>query len=133
MLLSVLGETEDVVDVHPNENPRVVSKNVICDTLECRCRIVEAKGHNNPFKGLKLRVERGFFDFFVIDSYLMKPTDKIYLRKDGGPPQCTQYSFDPRQEISISNSSGIQGSLVNAYTPFTIRFSHQQATRSIWT
>ena len=70
------------------------SCNVIYDALERRWRVTEAKGHNNPFEGPKPCVEAGFFDILIIDSKLMEPTDKVYSRKDGGKPQCTQYGLD---------------------------------------
>ena len=87
VFLSILREEEDVVDVHPYKSPQVVSKYVIHDALERLWHVTEAKGHNNPFEGAKLCVERGFFDIFVMDSNLMEPTDKVYLQKDGGTPQ----------------------------------------------
>ena len=133
VFLSVPRENEDIVDVHPYENHQVVSMDVIYDTSECRWRIAEAKGPNNPLEGPKLRVQWGLFDIFVMYSNLVEPTDEIFLPKDGGTPQCSQYGLDRRQGISISNSSDIQGSVVDTHTPFTIRFSHQQAARSIWT
>ena len=74
-----------------------------------------------------------FFDIFVMDSNQMEPTDKVYLRKDSGTPQCTQYGLDRRQRIWFLYSWGIPRLVVNAHTPFTIRFSHQQATHCIWT
>ena len=67
---------EDVVDVHPYKDPPVVSKYIIHDALERRWRITEAKGHNNPLKGAKLRVEGGFLDIFVLDSDLVESTNK---------------------------------------------------------
>ena len=73
------------------------------------------------------------FNIFVMDSNLVEPTDKVNLRKHCGTPQCTLYALDRRQWVSISNSSGIQGLVVDAHTPFTICLCHQQATRSIWT
>ena len=94
VFFSVLREKEHVVDLNPYENPQVVSKNVIYNTLECRWWIAQAKGHNNPFEGPKLRVEGVFFDMFIMYSNLMEPAEKIYLRKDGGTPQCTQYGLD---------------------------------------
>ena len=64
--------------------------------LERRWHVTEAKGHNDPFEGAKLSVEGGFLDMFVMDSNLMEPTDKVYLRKHGGTPKCTQYGLDRR-------------------------------------
>ena len=96
VFVSILRENEAVVDVHPYKNPQVVSNNVIYDTLECRWRIAEAQGHNNPFEGRKLRVEGDCSDIFVMDLNLVEPTDKIYLRKDVGTPQCTRYGLDRR-------------------------------------
>ena len=133
VFLSILREDENVVDVHPYKNPQVVSKDIIHNALERRWRVTEAKGHNNPFKGAKLCVEGGFLDIFVMDSNLMEPTDKVYLRKYSGIPQCTKYRLDLRQRISISDISRTQRMVVDAQRPFTIRFLHQQATRSIWT
>ena len=128
VFLSVLQENENVVDVYPYKNPQLVSKNVIYDKLECPWCIAEARGHNNPFEGSKLRVEGGFFDIFVMDSNLVEPTDKIYLREDGGTPQCVQYGLDRRQGVSISNSSGIQGSLADIrHFPFAFLTSRQPA------
>ena len=77
--IGVLQEDEDVIDIHPYENPQVVSKNVIDDALECRWCIAEAEGHTDPFEGPKLRVEGNFFDIFVLDSNLVEPTDKVDL------------------------------------------------------
>ena len=96
VFLSILQEDEDFVNVHPHENPQVLSKDVVHDALERRWRVLEAKGHNNPFEGGKLCVEGGFFDILVMGSNLMEPTDKVYLRKDGGTLQCTQYGLDRR-------------------------------------
>ena len=96
VFLSILQEDEYVVNVHPYKNPRMVSKDVIHDLLERRWRVTEAKGHNNPFEGAKLCVEGGFPDIFVMDSNLMEPTDKVYLRKHGRTPQCTQYGLERR-------------------------------------
>ena len=96
VFISILREDENVVDVHPYENLQVVSKSIIHDALERRWHVTEAKGHNNPFEGAKLCVEGGFLDIFVMDSNLMEPTDKVYLRKYGGTPQCTQYGLDRR-------------------------------------
>ena len=90
MLISILREDENVVDVHPYENPQVVSKDIIHDALEGRWRVTEAKGHNNPFECAKLCVEGGFLDIFVMDSNLMEPTDKVCLRKHDGTAHCTQ-------------------------------------------
>ena len=80
VFLSIFGEEEDVVDVHPYEYPPVVLKDIIHDALERRWRVTEAKGHNNPFEGAKLCVEGGSLDIFVMDSNLMESTDKVYLR-----------------------------------------------------
>ena len=44
VFLSILREDEDVFDVHRDEKPQVVSKDVIHDALERRC-VTEAKGH----------------------------------------------------------------------------------------
>ena len=96
VLISILREDENVVDVHPHKKRQVVSKDIIHDALERRWRVAEAKGHNNPFRGAKLCVEGGFPDIFVMDSNLMEPTDKVYLRKYGGTPQCTQKGWDRR-------------------------------------
>ena len=74
----------------------MVSKDIVHDALERRWRVTEAKGHNNPFEGAKLCVEGVFLDFFVTDSNLMNPADKVYLRKYGGTPQCTQEGLDRR-------------------------------------
>ena len=86
VFLSILREDKNVVDVHPYQNPQVVSKDIIYDALERRWRVTEAKGHNNPFEGAKLCVEGGFLDIFIMDSNLMEPTDKVYLLKYGGTP-----------------------------------------------
>ena len=90
VLIRNLREDENVVDVHPYANPQVVWKDIIHDALERRWRVTEAKGHNNPFDGGKLCVEGSFLDIFVMDSNLVEPADKVYLRKYGGTPQCTQ-------------------------------------------
>ena len=79
VFLRILREDEDVVDVHPYKDPQVVSKNIIHDALERRWRIAEAKGHNNPLEGAKLRVEGGFLDIFVLDSDLVESTNKVDL------------------------------------------------------
>ena len=79
VFLSILREDENVVDVHPYENLQVVSKDITHDALEDRWRVKKAKAHNNPFEGVKLCVEGGFLDIFVMDSNLMEPTDKVYL------------------------------------------------------
>ena len=84
--------------IHP-KIPKVVSKDVFYDTLERRWHVAEAKGYNNPFKGSQLLAEGGFLDIFVMDSDLVEPTDRVYLRKDCGTPQCTQYGLDRRQGI----------------------------------
>ena len=133
VFIRILREEEDVVDVHPYKDPQVVSKDIIHDALERRWRITEAKGQNNPLEGAELRVEGGFLDIFVLDSDLVEPTNKFDLRKYGGTPQCTQDGLDRWQRIPISNSSRIQSLVVDAHTPFTIRFLNQQATRSVWT
>ena len=80
VFISIFREDENVVDVHPYENPQVVSKDIIHDTLERSWRVTEAKGHNNAFEGAKLCVQGSFLDIFVMDSNLMEPTDKVYLR-----------------------------------------------------
>ena len=77
MFLGVLGENEDVVNIHPYKNPQVVSKNIIDDALERRWCIAEVKGHKNPLEGPELRDEGSVFDIFVLDSNLMEPTDKV--------------------------------------------------------
>ena len=82
VFMSVLREDAEVIDIHPYHNPQVVSKNVIDNTLERQWCIAEAKEHNNPFEGPKLRDEGRFFDIFVMDSNLVEPTDKIDLPKD---------------------------------------------------
>ena len=79
VFLSVLRDNEDVIHIHPYENPQVVSKNVIDNKLECRWCIAEAEGHNNPFQSPKLRVEGSIFDIFVMDSNLVGLTDNIDL------------------------------------------------------
>ena len=124
MFIRILREDEDVVDVHPYKDPQVVSKDIINDALERRWRITEAKGHKNPLEGAKLRVVGGLLDIFVLDSDLVEPTNKVDLRKYGGTPQCTQDGLDRWQRISISNSSRIQRSVVDAHAPFIIRFLH---------
>ena len=96
VFLSILREDEDVVDVHPYQNPQLVSKDIVRNALERPWRVTEAKGHNNPFGGAKMCVEGGFLDIFLMDSNLMEPTGKVYLRKYGGTPQCTQYGLDRR-------------------------------------
>ena len=52
--------------------------------------VTEAKGHNNPLQGTKLCVEGFFLDIPVVDSDLVKATNKVDLRKYGGTPKCTQ-------------------------------------------
>ena len=68
----------------------------IHDALEGRRCVTEAKGQNNRFEGAQLCVEGGFLDIFVVDSDLVEPADKVYLRKYGGTPQCTQEGLDRR-------------------------------------
>ena len=133
VFIRILPEDQHVVNVHPYKDSQVVSKDIIHDALEHRWRITEAKGHNNPLEGAKLRVNGGFLDIFVVDSDLVEPTNKGDFRKYGGTPQCTQDGLDRWQRIPISNSSCIQRLVVNAHAPFTIRFLHPQATRSVWT
>ena len=94
MFIRILREEENVVDVHPYEDAPVVSKDIIHDALERRWRVTEAKGHNNPLECAKLCVEGGFLDIFVVDSDLVKLTNKVDLRKYGGTPQCTQDRLD---------------------------------------
>ena len=96
VLISILQEDENVVDVHPYENPEVFSKDTIHDALQRRWHVTEAKGHNNPFKGAKLCAEGVFLDILVMDSNLIEPAHKVYLRKYGGTPQCTQDGLDRR-------------------------------------
>ena len=78
VFIRILREDEDVVDVHSYKDPQVVSKDIIHDALELRRRITEAKGHNNPLEGAKLRVEGGFLDIFVLDSDQVEPTNKVF-------------------------------------------------------
>ena len=125
VFIRILREGEDVVDVHPYNDSQVVSKDIIHDALERRCCITEAKGHNNPLEGAKLRVEGGFFNIFVLDSNLVGPTDNVNPRKYCETPQCTQDGLDRWQRIRISYSSRIQRSVVDAHAPFAIRFLHQ--------
>ena len=125
VFIRILREDEDVVDVQPYKYPQVVSKDIIHDALEHRWRITETKGHNNPVEGAKWRVEGGFLDIFVLDSDLVGPTNKVYLRKYSGTPQCTQDGLRRWQGIPIPYSSRIQRSVVDAHAPFTIRFLHQ--------
>ena len=133
VFIRIPREEEDVVDVHPYKDPQEVSKDIIHTALQRQWLITEAKGHNNPLEGAKLRVEGGFLDIFVVNSDLVEHTNKVDLRKYGGTPQCTQDGLDRWQRILISNSSCIQRSVVDAHAPLTIRFLHQQATRSVWT
>ena len=133
VFIRILREDEDVADVHPYKDPQVVSKDIIHDALERRWCVTEAKEHNNPLEGTKLRVEGGFLDIFVVDLYLVEPTNKVNFRKYGGTLQCTQDGLDRWQRIPILYSSRIQRSLVDAHAPFTIRFLHQQAPHSVWT
>ena len=94
VFIRILREDEDVVDVQPYKDPQVVSKDIIHHVLECRLRVTEAKGHNNPLEGAKLCVEGGFLDIVVVDSDLVQPTNKVDLQKYGGIPQCTQDGLD---------------------------------------
>ena len=96
VFICILREDENVVDVHPYENSQVVSKDIIHYALKGRWCVPEAKGHNNPLEGAKLCVEGGFLDIFVLDSDLVEPADKVYLRKYAGTPQCTQDGLDRR-------------------------------------
>ena len=79
VFIRILREDENVVDVHPYEDPQVVSKDTIHDALKRRWRVTEAKGHNNPFNGAKLCVEGGFLHIFVGDSDLVESANKVYL------------------------------------------------------
>ena len=94
VFIRILREDEDVVDLYPYKDPQVVSKDIIHHALERGWRITEAKGHNNPLEGAKLRVEGGFLDIFIVDSDLVGPTNKVDLRKYGGTPQYTQDGLD---------------------------------------
>ena len=96
VFIRILREDEDVVDVHPYEDAQVVSKDIIHDALKRRRRVTEAKGQDNPLEGAKLCVEGSFLDIFVVDSDLVKPTNKVDLRKYSGIPQCTQDGLDRR-------------------------------------
>ena len=125
VFIRILREDDDVVDVHPHKDFQVPSKDIIHDALERQWSVTEAKGHNNPLEGAKLRVEGSFLDIFVLDSDLVEPTNKVDLRKYGGTPQCTQDGLDRWQRILISYSSRIQRSVVDAHAPFTICFLHQ--------
>ena len=94
VFIRILGEDEDLVDVHSYKDPQVVSKDIIHDALECRWRIAEAEGHNNPLEGAKLRVQGGLLDIFVVDSDLVEPNNKVDLPKNSRTPQCTQDGLD---------------------------------------
>ena len=94
LFIRILREDEDVVNVHPYRDPQVVWKDIIHNALERQWHITEAKGHNNPLEGAKLRVEGGFLDIFVVDSDLVEPTNKVDLGKYSGTPQCTQDGLD---------------------------------------
>ena len=89
VFILILREDENVVDIHPYEDSQVVPKYIIHGASKCRWRVTEAKGHDYPFEGAKLCVEGGFLDIFVVDSDLVEPANKVYLRKYGGTPQCT--------------------------------------------
>ena len=43
VFISILREDENAVDVHPFENPQVVSKDIIHDASERRLRVPEAE------------------------------------------------------------------------------------------
>ena len=86
VFIRILRDDEDVLEVHPYKDPQLVSKDLIQDALERRWHITEAKGHNNQLEGAKLCVEGGFLNIFVVDSDLVKPTNKVDLRKYGGTP-----------------------------------------------
>ena len=90
VFIRILREDENVVDVHPYKDPQVVPNDIIHDALQRRWGVTEAKGHNNPLEGAKFCVEGGFLDIFVVDSDLVKPTNKVDLQKYVGTPQCTQ-------------------------------------------
>ena len=90
VFIRILSEDEDVVDIHPYKDPKVVSKDIIHDALEHRWRITETKGHNNPLEGAKLCFEGSSLDISVVDSDSVGPTNKVDLRKYGGTPQCTE-------------------------------------------
>ena len=94
VFIRILREDKDVVHVHPYKDPQVVSKDIIHDAYQRGCHTTEAKGHNNPLEGAKLRVEGGFLNIFVVDSDLVEPNNKVDLRKYGGTPQCTQDGLD---------------------------------------
>ena len=96
MLISILREDENVADVHPYENPPLVSKDIIHDAFERRWHVTEAIVHNNAFECAKLCFEGSFLDIFVMDSNLMEPADKVYLQKYAGTHQCTQNGLDRR-------------------------------------
>ena len=86
VFIRILREDENAVDVHPYETPQVVSKDIIHDALECRWRVTEAKGHNNPFEGANLCVEGGLLDIFVVDSYLSDPLTRSISETTVEPP-----------------------------------------------
>ena len=87
---------KNVVNVHPYEDFQVAPKDIIHDALKRGWRVTEAKGHDNPLEGAKLCGEGGFLDIFVVDSDLVEPANKVYLRKYGGTPECTQDGLDRR-------------------------------------
>ena len=66
VFIRILREDGDVLDVNPYKDPQVVSKDIIHDALERQWRITEAKGHNNPLEGAKLRVEGSFFRYLCL-------------------------------------------------------------------
>ena len=86
VFIRILRSYKNIVDVHPQDDPQVVSKGIVHNAL--------AKEHKNPLEGAKLCVESGFLDIFVVDLDLVKPTNKVDLQKYGGTPQCTQDGWD---------------------------------------
>ena len=86
VFIRILRKDEDGVDVHPYKDPQVVSTDIIHDALQRRWRITEAKGHNNPLKGAKFRVEGGFLNIFVVDSVWWNPLTRSIFENTAEPP-----------------------------------------------
>ena len=50
VFIRIPREDENVVDVHPYEDPHEVSKDIIRDALKPRWHVTEAKGHKKSIR-----------------------------------------------------------------------------------
>ena len=82
----IIREDEDVVDVHPYEDPQVVSMDIIHDALKRRWRVTKAKGHYNPLEGAKLCVECGFTTSSSWIQIWLNPLTRFIFENTVEPP-----------------------------------------------